>query len=69
MQVQKAPYKTYCFEHQSHILFFYYNSNHPIMMKNLKFELGKVKLFTNNNKLYTCQLTSNPHLNFVLDWN
>lgn len=39
------------------------------MMKNLKFELGKVKIFANNNRLYTCQLTSNPHLNFVLDWN
>lgn len=50
-------------------MFFQYNSNHPIMMKNLKFELGKVKIFAQNGKLYTCHITSNPHLNVVLDWN
>jgi hypothetical protein len=65
----KASYKSYCFEHDSHIMFFYYNHNHPIMTKNYKFELGRVKIFTAEGRVLACQLTSNPHLNLSLDWN
>lgn len=65
----KGNYKTYCFEHLGNIMFFYYNHNHPIMMKNYKFELGKVKIFTESGMVFNCQITSNPHLNIVLDWN
>jgi len=64
-----SQYKTYCFDYQNNIMFFQYNSNHPILMKNLKFELGKIKIFTHNRKLYSCVITSNPHLNVVLEWN
>lgn len=37
MAANKPNYKTYCFEHDSNIMFFYYNHNHPIMTKNYKF--------------------------------
>jgi hypothetical protein len=65
----KTTYKTYCFEHLSHIMFFSYNHKHPIMTKNYKFELGRVRIFTATARVLSCQLTSNPHLNLSLDWN
>jgi hypothetical protein len=67
--MNKPTYKTYCFEHQKNIMFFFYNYNHPILTKNYKFELGKITIFMDNDRVLSCQITSNPHLNLSLDWN
>ena len=66
---KKVDYKTFCFDYQGNVLYFYYNTDHPIMMKNLKFELAKVKVFSKDNRLYKCSIWSHPHLNMTLDWN
>lgn len=63
-------YKTYCFSNGGgDIMFFLYNSNHPIMIKGIKFELGKIKIFASTGLVYHCTITSTPHLNIYLDWN
>ena len=67
--MSKVSYRTYCFEHNNNIMFFYYNHNHPINSQSYKFELAKIKIFTDRDRVLSCQVTSTPHLNLSLNWN
>lgn len=60
-------YKTYIFQHHNNIMFFHYNVNHPIMTKNITFELGNVNIFV-GKQYYTCKITSKPCLAPNEDW-
>jgi len=70
MNKQQQLYKTYCFHNNiGDILFFSYNSNHPFLLKSVKFELGKVRIFTVDGIIYNSNILSTPHLNAAMEWN